>query len=143
MIPADLAARLRTLTEASFFETEPPVPGLQRAREIQSRLPELVPGQRFFAILQRILPDGSFRAVVAGQQMTLALDGSAKSGDTLELEVSQVTPRAVFARIVGAETAAGNTASAQPAVRICASMPKMSSDSGVVLYEGTVRWPRS
>ncbi|TMW75913.1 hypothetical protein FG147_04600, partial [Thauera sp. UPWRP] len=45
MIPADLAARLRTLTEASFFETEPPVPGLQRAREIQSRLPELVPGQ--------------------------------------------------------------------------------------------------
>ena len=114
MIPADLAARLRTLTEASFFETEPPVPGLQRAREIQSRLPELVPGQRFFATLQRTLPDGSFRAVVAGQQMTLALDGAAKSGDTLELEVTQFTPRTVFARVVGGETAAG--ASAQPAL---------------------------
>ncbi len=35
-----------------------------------------MPGQRFLATLQRTLPDGSFRAVVAGQQMTLALDGS-------------------------------------------------------------------
>lgn len=116
MIPSDLAARLRTLTEASFFETEPPVPGLQRAREIQSRLPELVPGQRFFATLQRTLPDGSFRAVVAGQQMTLALDGSAKSGDTLELEVTQLTPRTVFARVVGGEAAGTAGASAQPAL---------------------------
>ncbi|MGD9871921.1 MAG: flagellar hook-length control protein FliK [Thauera sp.] len=116
MIPADLAARLRLINEASFFNTEPPVAGLQRAREIQAQLPELVPGQRFFATLQRTLPDGTFRAVVAGQQMTLSLNTAAKSGDTLELEVSQVTPRAVFARIVGAETAAGNTASAQPAL---------------------------
>jgi hypothetical protein len=116
MIPSDLAARLRTLTEASFFETEPPVPGLQRAREIQSRLPELVPGQRFFATLQRTLPDGSFRAVVAGQQMTLALDGAAKSGDTLELEVTQLTPRTVFARVVGGEAAGTAGASAQPAL---------------------------
>ncbi|MBP6130303.1 flagellar hook-length control protein FliK [Thauera sp.] len=116
MIPSDLAARLRTLTEASFFETEPPVPGLQRAREIQSRLPELVPGQRFFATLQRTLPDGSFRAVVAGQQMTLALDGSAKAGDTLELEVTQLTPRTVFARVVGGEAATTAGASAQPAL---------------------------
>ena len=107
MIPADLAARLRLLNEASFFNTEPPVAGLQRAREIQAQLPELVPGQRFFATLQRTLPDGTFRALVAGQQMTLSLNSAAKSGDTLELEVSQVTPRAVFARIVGAETAAG------------------------------------
>jgi hypothetical protein len=116
MIPADLAARLRLLNEASFFNTEPPVAGLQRAREIQAQLPELVPGQRFFATLQRTLPDGTFRALVAGQQMTLSLNTAAKSGDTLELEVSQVTPRAVFARIVGGEAAAGNAASAQPAL---------------------------
>jgi hypothetical protein len=117
MIPADLAARLRLLNEASFFNTEPPVAGLQRTREIQAQLPELVPGQRFFATLQRTLPDGTFRALVAGQQMTLSLNTAAKSGDTLELEVSQVTPRAVFARIVGADAgAAGATASAQPAL---------------------------
>ncbi|WP_341648786.1 flagellar hook-length control protein FliK [Thauera humireducens] len=116
MIPADLAARLRLINEASFFNTEPPVAGLQRAREIQAQLPELVPGQRFFATLQRTLPDGTFRAIVAGQQMTLSLNTAAKSGDTLELEVSQVTPRAVFARIIGAETAANANASAQPAL---------------------------
>lgn len=116
MIPADLAARLRLINEASFFNTEPPVAGLQRAREIQAQLPELVPGQRFFATLQRTLPDGTFRAIVAGQQMTLSLNTAAKSGDTLELEVAQVTPRAVFARIVGAETAANANASAQPAL---------------------------
>jgi hypothetical protein len=116
MIPSDLAARLRTLTEASFFNTEPPIPGLQRARAIQSQLPELVPGQRFFATLQRTLPDGSFNAVVAGRQMTLALNTSAKPGDTLELEVTQTTPRAVFARVLNTEAVqqgAGN-ASAQP-----------------------------
>lgn len=116
MIPSDLAARLRTLTEASFFTSEPPVPGLQRARAIQSQLPELVPGARFFATLQRALPDGTFNAVVAGRQMTLALNSSALPGDTLELEVTQTTPRAVFARVLNVETTPQSTAnvSAQP-----------------------------
>ncbi|ENO86851.1 hypothetical protein C666_12210, partial [Thauera linaloolentis 47Lol = DSM 12138] len=115
MIPADLAARLRTISEASFFNTDPPVAGLQRAREIQALLPELQNGQRFFATLLRTLPDGTFRAVVAGQQMTLALNTSAKAGDTLELEASRITPQAVFARVVGhdASSAAANS-SAQP-----------------------------
>lgn len=114
MIPADLAARLRMITEASFFNTSPPVAGLQRAREIQSQLPELVPGQRFFATLQRTLPDGTFQAVVAGRQMTLALNGSANAGDTLELIVTDTTPKAVFARLATPEAAAAGNASAQP-----------------------------
>ncbi|MBR0564540.1 flagellar hook-length control protein FliK [Azoarcus sp. L1K30] len=109
MIPADLAARLRLLNEASFFNTEPPVAGLQRAREIQAQLPELIPGQRFFATLQRTLPDGTFQALVAGKQVTLALNTSAKSGDTLELIVSETTPKAVFARLANPETAQGNS----------------------------------
>lgn len=103
MIPSDLVARLRLLNEASFFNTEPPVAGLQRAREIQSQLPELVPGQRFFATLQRTLPDGSFRALVAGQQVTLSLNSAAKAGDTLELVVAQTTPKGVFARLATPE----------------------------------------
>lgn len=107
MIPADLAARLRLLTEASFFETEPPVPGLQRAREIQARLPEFLPGQRFTAALQRALPDGTFQAVVAGRQITLSLPHSAKAGDTLELVVTQTTPKAVFAELAN-QAAADN-----------------------------------
>lgn len=109
MIPVDLAARLRLLNEASFFNTEPPVAGLQRAREIQAQLPELVPGQRFFATLQRTLPDGTFQALVAGKQVTLALNTSAKAGDTLELIVSETTPKAVLARLANPETAQGNS----------------------------------
>lgn len=116
MIPADLAARLRMITEASFFDTSPPVAGLQRAREIQALLPDLVPGQRFLATLQRTLPDGTFRALVAGQQVTLALNTSAKAGDTLELVVTETSPRAVFARLATPEAAAAAPSSAQPAL---------------------------
>ncbi|MDX9838540.1 MAG: flagellar hook-length control protein FliK [Azoarcus sp.] len=109
MIPADLAARLRLINEASFFNTDPPVAGLQRAREIQSQLPELVPGQRFFATLQRTLPDGTFQALVAGKQVTLALNTSAKAGDTLELVVAETTPKAVLARLANPDAAQANS----------------------------------
>lgn len=107
MIPADLAARLRLLTEARFFETEPPLPGLQRAREIQSQLPDLLPGQRITAALQRALPDGTFQAIVAGRQITLALPQAANAGDTLELVVTHTTPRAVFAQLAEPPATAG------------------------------------
>ncbi|ATE59433.1 flagellar hook-length control protein FliK [Thauera sinica] len=115
MIPADLAARLRLLNEASFFNADQPVAGLQRAREIQADLPDLVPGQRVLATLQQALPDGTFRALIAGRQMTLALDASASAGDTLDLVVTETTPRTVFARLATPDAAAGN-ASALPSL---------------------------
>ena len=99
MIPSDLAARLRFLHEASLFETSPPVAGTHRARELQAQLQELVPGQRFLATLQRTLPDGTFRALVAGQQITLALNTAAKAGDTLELVATNVSPKVVLSRL--------------------------------------------
>ncbi|MCK0509087.1 flagellar hook-length control protein FliK [Aromatoleum anaerobium] len=105
MIPSDLAARLRMLTEASFFDSEPPVSGPARVREIQARLPEIVPGQRFTATLERALPDGTFQAIVAGKHYTLALNHAAKSGDTLELIATQNTPKAVFAQLANVATA--------------------------------------
>ena len=114
MIPGDLAARLRMLTEASFFDSEPPVSGTARVRELQARLPELVPGEKFTATLQRALPDGTFRALVAGKTYTLALNHAAKSGDTLELVVTGSSPKAVFAQLANpaasAATASGDTA---------------------------------
>ncbi|KON80237.1 flagellar hook-length control protein FliK [Azoarcus sp. PA01] len=105
MIPSDLAARLRMLTEASFFDSEPPVSGPARVREIQARLPELAPGQRFTATLQRALPDGTFQAIVAGKHYTLALNHAAKAGDTLELVATQHTAKALFAQLVHAASA--------------------------------------
>ncbi|MBN8440732.1 MAG: flagellar hook-length control protein FliK [Thauera sp.] len=115
MIPSDLAARLRLLNEASFFNTDLPVTELRRARAIQSDLPELIPGQRILATLQRPLPDGTFNAIVAGRQMTLALNTAANAGDTLELVVTETTPRAVFARLATPE-AAPATGSALPSL---------------------------
>jgi hypothetical protein len=105
MIPSDLAARLRFLHEASLFETSPPAAGLQRTREIQSQLQDLMPGQRFLATLQRTLPDGTFRALVAGQQLTLSLNSAAKAGDTLELIATSVTPKLILAQLANPDGA--------------------------------------
>lgn len=110
MIPSDLAARLRLLTEASLFDSEPPLTGLTRGRELQARLPELVPGERFVATIDRQLPEGTFRAIVAGRDYTLALNQSAKSGDTLELVVTESTPKAVFAQLAEPTLAANEGA---------------------------------
>lgn len=113
MIPSDLAARLRMLTEASFFDSEPPIQGPARIREIQARLPELLPGQQFTATLQRPLPDGTFQALVGGRTYTLALNHSAKSGDTLELVVTGKTPTAVTAQLVN-PVLAGSAEASRP-----------------------------
>lgn len=107
MIPGDLASRLRMLAEASFFDSEPPVQGTARIREIQARLPQLLPGQQFTAQITRALPDNTFQAIVAGREYTLSLNHAAKAGDTLELIVTRQAPNAVFARVAGEAPAAG------------------------------------
>ena len=114
MIPADLAARLRMLTEASFFDSEPPVQGTAKVREIQARLPQLLPGQQFSATLQRPLPDGTFQAIVAGRNYTLALNHAAKPGDTLELVVTKNTPKAIFAQLANPAAASAAAENARP-----------------------------
>ncbi len=90
MIPNDLAARLRLLTESV-------VNPVSAVHEISAELPELAVGQRFAARIESALPDGSFRALVAGRSLTLALPQSAAPGDTLELVVAARTPRLIVA----------------------------------------------
>lgn len=99
MIPGDLASRLRMLTEASFFSGEPNVAPLARVKGISGQLPEFLVGQRIVASLQTARPDKTFLAQVEGREVTLALPQSVKAGDTLELIVSHVTPKAVFATL--------------------------------------------
>lgn len=111
MIPADLAARLRMLTEASFFQTDQPVHELNRAREIPADLPEFSPGQRLTATIERPLPDSQFRALVAGKTVTLALPTDVDAdlvqpGRTLALEVTRSTPRAIHAQLVAPQAEA-------------------------------------
>lgn len=90
MIPTDLAARLRLLTESVVNPVAP-------VQEIPAELPELPVGQRFTARIESALPDGTFRALVAGRSLTLALPRSVKPGDTLELVVAARTPRLIVA----------------------------------------------
>lgn len=91
MIPSDLAARLRLLTESLVNPLAP-------VREIPADLPELPVGQRFTARIESALPDGTFRALVAGRSLTLALPQQARAGDTLELVVADRTPQLIVAR---------------------------------------------
>lgn len=120
MIPGDLAARLRLLTEASFFADEPPLEPLKGVRPVPSQLPEYRAGDRFTAQIQKALPDGTFEAMVDGKTVKLALSQNARPGDTLELIVARQTPRAVLAHPVestAAQTAAAATTSgARPAL---------------------------
>lgn len=115
MIPGDLSARLRLLTEASFFADEPPIGPLQPTRPVPSQLPDYRPGDRFTAQIQKALPDGTFEALVDGKTIKLALPQNARAGETLELVVARQTPRAVLANPApGATTAGGaNTALSQ------------------------------
>lgn len=104
MIPGDLATRLRALVESS-------VQPLTAVHEIGADLSAFEQGQRFTAQLLSPLPDGTFRALVAGKTMTLALPDSAKSGDVLELIVTEQRGSTVFAR---ADAAASSAAEQTP-----------------------------
>ena len=121
MIPADVAAQLRQVADVGQLSAQPPVPGLQRARALQAQLPDLVPGQRFQAALQRTLPDGTFQALVAGRELTLALAGSAKAGDTLELVVVERRPGLIVARQPEASPLVANATLAAPGVHAALS----------------------
>jgi hypothetical protein len=94
MIPSDLATRLRVLTESTVNPVSP-------VHEIPAELPEFSVGQRFIARVESALPDGTFRALVAGRSLTLALPQTATPGDTLDLVVTARTPRLIVAE--GAE----------------------------------------
>ncbi len=98
MIPSELGLAQRPLIDARVQ----PVPAIQ---QVSAELPEFQLGQRFTARIEAALPDGSFRAVVAGRSMTLALPQSAKPGDTLNLVVLDRTNSTVLAGRVAATVA--------------------------------------
>lgn len=100
LIPPDAAIRMRMQTEANLLQP------VQPAHEISSELPELRPGQTFNARIQETLPDNTYRALVAGKQLTLQLPEGAKPGDQMELVVIDRSARVVIARQVEASNTA-------------------------------------
>jgi hypothetical protein len=99
MIPSDLTARLRSMMESAVHP-------LTALKEIAGGLPEFRPGSRFTATVQTPLPDGTFKAIVAGKSVVLSMPQSAKAGDTVELVTVERTPRMIVATTLGAQVGA-------------------------------------
>lgn len=93
LIPSDVGIRMRMQADASLLQPVAPV------HEIAADLPDLQPGQAFSARIQEVLPDNSYRALVAGKQLTLQLPEGAKPGDTLDLIVVDRTTKSVIAKL--------------------------------------------
>lgn len=93
MIPTPVGVQVRSQTDASLNPLRP-------VAEIPSDLPDFQPGQVFRARIQEVLPENTYKALVAGRSLTLALPESVKAGDTLELVVVGRTPGAVVAKTV-------------------------------------------
>lgn len=91
MIPSDVAnaLRLQQPDVAKLTSEQPQNQPVAAAQRITDVLSDLVPGQRILAEIQALLPNGTYRAIVAQRDVTLALPFSAKPGDTLELEVAE------------------------------------------------------
>ena len=84
MIPADVASRLQSQASADVA-LRPVAP----TQELTDKLSDLVAGQKVMAEIQAMLPNGTYRAVINQRNITLALPFSAKSGDSLELLVTE------------------------------------------------------
>lgn len=110
MIPSDVAARLQLTTDAA-------VTRVPTAQQVTDALADLVPGQRVLAEIQALLPNGAYRALINQRDVTLALPFSAKSGDSLELEVVDQDGKLALA-LVGrrSETASNLPPEQRPAV---------------------------
>jgi len=91
LIPPDVGLRMRQQTE---LLTQP----ITAVKEIPSDLPEMKAGQAFNARIQEVLPENTYRALVAGKSMTLSLPESVKAGDLLELVVVDRTPKTIIAQ---------------------------------------------
>lgn len=100
MIPTNVGVQVRSQTETALHPVRP-------VAEIPSDLPDLQPGQLFRARIQEVLPENTYKALVAGRSLTLSLPEGAKAGDTLELVVIDRTPRAIVAHLAERTPEAG------------------------------------
>ncbi len=111
LIPPDIGLQLRAQTEGSLQPLAP-------VRPIPADLPELLPGQNFMARIQEVLPENTYKAMVAGRMLTLQLPEGAKAGDLLELVVVDRTPKVIIARTVPQTVAEGTQEAAYPFARL-------------------------
>lgn len=99
MIPSDIASKLLVQTELPAATQ-----GTQPTQKVLDALSDFQPGQRLFAEIQALLPNGTYRAAIAQRDITLALPFSAKPGDSLELEVVESDGKMTLAFVANRTT---------------------------------------
>lgn len=110
MIPPDVASalRLQLPDQAKIVAEQPQNQPLAATQRIVDVLRDLQPGQRIMAEVQAMLPNGTYRAVVAQREIALALPFSAKAGDMLELEAVESDGQVTLAVVANQGKSAGN-----------------------------------
>ena len=101
LIPPDAGVRMRMQTEANLLQPATP------ARDLPTKVDDLRPGQNFTARIQEVLPDNTYKALVAGRQLTLQLPEGAKADDVLDLVVVDRTGKTIVAKQVEPNAAGG------------------------------------
>lgn len=116
MIPSDVASalRLQLPDQGKLAAAQPQNQPVVSAQRINDALSDMVPGQRLMAEIQALLPNGTYRAIVAQRDITLALPFSAKPGDTLELEVVETDGKVALAFVANRTAATGNPQESVP-----------------------------
>lgn len=92
IIPPDVASRQKQVSDSALS-------AVASVRKLKDALADLVPGQRLLAQIQSLLPNGTYRAIVAQKEIVLALPNLAKPGDSLELEVVENDGQIAFALV--------------------------------------------
>ena len=77
------------------------------SQKVSDSLSDFQPGQRLVATIQSQLANGTYRAMIAQRDVTLALPFAAKAGDQLKLEVVDTRGRVAFALADDAPAADG------------------------------------
>ena len=108
MIPADVASRLQVSADSALRPVAP-------SQEIADKLSGLVAGQKVMAEIQAMLPNGTYRAMINQRNITLALPFAAKSGDSLELQVTESDGKLALAVVSRPDAEGGKTAAATSA----------------------------
>ncbi len=103
MIPPDIASRLQSSADVALRPVAP-------TQQLTDKLSDLVAGQKVMAEIQSMLPNGTYRALINQRNITLALPFSAKSGDTLELLVTESDGKTSLAVVSHQQANEGKTA---------------------------------
>jgi len=120
VIPPDAGLSLRLQTETNLQPIAPVKP-------VGIELPGLQTGQMFSARILEVLPENTYRALVAGKEITLALPQGAAGGDTLELVVIDRTPKTIIAQYADRSLASDAAAAGSPGATLSAAARLITS----------------